>query len=343
MDTLDTRLTGLALCWLITQPKRKGSRSKLEEALGPLVEHHFGRAQWKQRCPALVEHLRQESLVSVGPRGGLTLSDEGLARGLRLLGTEARPRGLTWKKFKATYLQALGLGLPSSPTTLAWLADADGFRAALLQRQLGGGGKPHPTLLQVRDRLLWRQLGVDTHRPFTLSAVQAHLLGSLLELDVTDPDHALEQLAARAVGATRVDADAVRLANARAWLLSGEQPPSATEPPPPETPAPAPRPSSAPSFAEQVLATARALPAGHRFGPDKVFIAHVWRALQPEWRDRESFNAALLEANRTRRLSLSRADLVSAMDPRVVSESEVRTPGARFHFVVVDSPAQETP
>ncbi|MFY0577537.1 hypothetical protein ACN28S_27340 [Cystobacter fuscus] len=40
---------------------------------------------------------------------------------------------------------------------------------------------------------------------------------------------------------------------------------------------------------------------------------------------------------------MSRADLVSAMDPTVVAESEVRTPGARFHFVVVDSPAQELP
>ncbi|MFY0577536.1 hypothetical protein ACN28S_27335 [Cystobacter fuscus] len=168
----------------------------------------------------------------------MTLSEAGLARGLRLLGTEARPRGLTWKKFKATSLQALGLGLPSSSATLTWLADADGFRAALLQRQFGGGGKPTPTLHQVRDRLLWRQLGVETHRPFTLRAVQAHLLGTLLELDVTDPDHALEQLAARAAGATRVDADAVRLANARAGSWPGNNP----RPSPSLLPHPRPRP-----------------------------------------------------------------------------------------------------
>jgi hypothetical protein len=341
MNTLDARLTGLALCWLITRPMRNGSRPKLQAALWPLVQHRFGPAQWKERCQALVEHLRQDSLVTVGPRGGLTLSDGGLARGLRFLGLENRPRALTWKKLKATSLQALCLGLPPSPATLTWLADADGVRAALLQRQLGGEGKPTPTLNQVRDRLLWRQLGVETHRPFTLRAVQAHLLGTLLELEVTDPDHALEQLAARAAGATRVDADAVRLAQVRGWLLAEETSSPTAEPPPPEAPAPCP--STAPGFAEQVLATARALPQGHRFGPDKVFIAHVWRALQPAWRDRESFNAALLEANRTRRLSLSRADLVSAMDPAVVAESEVRAPGARFHFVVVDPPAQELP
>jgi hypothetical protein len=79
---------------------------------------------------------------------------------------------------------------------------------------------------------------------------------------------------------------------------------------------------------------ARASPTG-RFGHDKVFISHVWKALQPEWSNRAAFDAALLEANRTHRLSLSRADLVSAMDPADVAESEVRSYGASFHFVVV--------
>ncbi|MET0403756.1 MAG: hypothetical protein ABW123_15205 [Cystobacter sp.] len=343
MDTLDTRLAGLSLAWLITRPQRKGSRARLEEALLPLVEHHLGRARWKERCPALVERLREDALLTVGPRGGLGLTNEGLAQGLRFLGLESRPRGLTWQKLKATSLQALCLGLPASPATLTWLAEADGVRAALLQRQLGGDGKPTPTLSQVKARLLWRQLGVETHRPFTLLAVQQHLLGTLLEVAVTDPDHAVEQLAARAAGASRTDADTVRLATVRSWLAAGQDAPAPVTPPSPAAPAPAPRQGTTPAFAEQVLATARALPADHRFGPDKVFIAHVWRALQPTWADREAFNAALLEANRSRRLSLSRADLVSAMDPSVVAESEVRASGARFHFVVVDPVAQELP
>ncbi|MFP2925839.1 hypothetical protein ACLESO_11590, partial [Pyxidicoccus sp. 3LG] len=88
------------------------------------------------------------------------------------------------------------------------------------------------------------------------------------------------------------------------------------------------------SFAERVLAVARGLPTG-RFGDNKVFISHVWKALQPEWTSREAFDVALLEANRARHLSLTRADLVSAMDPRDVAESEVRSYGASFHFVVV--------
>jgi hypothetical protein len=89
------------------------------------------------------------------------------------------------------------------------------------------------------------------------------------------------------------------------------------------------------TFAEHVLAAARALPPGGRFGSNKVFISHVWRALQPEWSSREAFNAALLEANRDHHLSLSRADLVSVMNPADVAESEIRSHGASFHFVVV--------
>jgi hypothetical protein len=66
-----------------------------------------------------------------------------------------------------------------------------------------------------------------------------------------------------------------------------------------------------------------------------VFISRIWRVLHPEWSSREAFDTALLEANRTRRLSLSRADLVSAMDPQELAESEVSSYGASFHFVVV--------
>ncbi|ATB34186.1 hypothetical protein [Melittangium boletus] len=328
MDTLDARLTGLALCWLLTRPKtNRGNRNKLEEALRPLVEHHFGRARWKEHCARLVSQLVEDGLVTEGKRGGLELAAPGRARVLRFLAIDTPPRQLTWKKLKDTYLQALSLGLPMSRAALTRVGSADGMRIALLQREHGLDGKDTPTLAQVRDRLLWRQLGVETDQPFDLSSVKAHLLGKMLELEVRDPHQAMEQLAARAAGAPRVDVEAVRLATLRSWLLAS-----------PEAETPAPTPTPAPSeaaFADQVLTVARALPAERRFGPDKVFIAHVWRALQPTWRHRESFDAALIEANRARHLSLSRADLVSVMDPTDVAESEIRAQGARFHFVVV--------
>lgn len=329
MDTADTRLAGLALSWLTTRGKKPGTRKELEDALRPFVEHRLSRAQWKERLDALLARLLRDGLVAERGRSGLELTADGRARALRFLGQEQPPRGLTWKKLKATWLLATGLDLPPTKAVRERLAKADGLRATLLRREHPMDGPEGLTLSQVRDRLLWRQLGVETERPFSLSAVQAHLLGKLLDTEAKDPRKAVEQLAARAVGASRADAEAVRLATLRRWLLPE---PGAT---PDAAPLPGPKPvPQAPDFAERVLAVARALPTG-RFGHDKVFISHVWKALQPEWSSRSAFDAALLEANRTRRLSLSRADLVSAMDPADVAESEVSSYGARFHFVVI--------
>ncbi|HZI08706.1 MAG TPA: hypothetical protein VEZ71_32110, partial [Archangium sp.] len=296
------------------------------------VEHRLSRGEWKELAGALVEGLLRDGHVVERGRGALELTAEGKTRVQRFLRLEALPRGLSWKKLKATHLQALSLGLPTSRPTLTWLAGANGLRAAVLKRQHGVPGKETPSVEEVRDRLLWRQMGVETEERFTLAAVQAHLLGKLLEMDVTTPRRGVEQLAARAAGATRVDAEAVRLAALRAWLLPSSE--AAPVPAPREATAPEPVMTSA-SFAEHVLAVARAMPPGGRFGSNKVFISHVWRALQPKWSSREAFNAALLEANRDRHLSLSRADLVSVMSPADVAESEIRSHGASFHFVLV--------
>ena len=340
MDSIDTRLTGLALSWLLTRPQGRGTRKDFEKALWPFVEHRLRPGEWKEHHAALVGTLLSAAHVKEQGRGSLELTKDGREQALRFLGLKAST-GLTWKGLKAKHLQALSLGLSPSKAVLDWMGTADGVRAALLKRQHQVEGKETPTLAQVRDRLLWRQLGVDTDRAFTLSAVQAHLLSQVLEVEVKKPGPALEQLAARAAGSMRVEAEAVRLATLRRWLLPDSEslPPLSTEPAPAAEPMPTPAApeTAAPSlsFAERVLAVARALPPEARFGPDKVFIAHVWRALAPEWRDRAAFNAALLEANRTLQLSLSRADLVSVMDPTDVAESEVLHLGDRFHFVVV--------
>jgi hypothetical protein len=327
MDTADTRLTGLALSWLFTRGKRPGTRRELEQALRPLVEHRWSRAEWSARFEALVEVLTRSELAAARGRSGLELTAGGRAQALRFLGLEKQPsRAPTWKALKQTYLMARSLDLPPSRAVLERVAEADGVRAALLKRQHRVDGGEAPTLAQVRDRLLWRQLGVETEQPFTLRAVQAHLLGKLLEAGTTDPGRALEQLAAHAAGAMRVDAEAVRLATLRGWVLPATPEPAAAPAAPP--------PDRVATFAERVLAVARASPTG-RFGRNKVFISHVWNALKPEGGSREEFNARLLEANRARHLSLTRADLVSAMNPADVAESEIHSSGASFHFVVV--------
>lgn len=93
------------------------------------------------------------------------------------------------------------------------------------------------------------------------------------------------------------------------------------------------------AFADTVLKIARECTSG-RFGPDKVFISHVWRQFRrscPEYEMTEqAFKKHLADANREDLLALSQADLVEAMDPRDVSESETVYLNARFHFVRTD-------
>ncbi|RKH06114.1 hypothetical protein D7V97_23090 [Corallococcus sp. CA053C] len=335
MDTTenpDTRLQGLALAWLATRPEKKpGTRNELAKTLHAFVEHRWSRGEWTERFEALLEGLLEGRLVEKRARTALALTGPGRQRALKFLRVDS-PKGLTWKRVKQQHLLAKGLGLPASKSALGRLAGADGVRALLLKRAHQVEGPETPTLAQVRDRLLWRQLGVDTDEAFSLRAVQAHLLGKLLEQEVSDPKRGLEQLAARTVGASRVDAEVVRLAALREWVLA-EGPAKPAEPAHVEAKV-EPVSTDTASFAKRVLKVARALPTG-RFGDDKVFISHVWKAMQPEWASRDAFDTALLEANRKRHLSLTRADLVSVMNPADVAESEVRFYGATFHFVVV--------
>ncbi|CAM4479369.1 hypothetical protein [Corallococcus exiguus] len=337
-DTPDTRLQGLALAWLATRSEKKaGTRNELTKTLHAFVEHRWSRGEWTGRFDALLTELLEDKLVEARGRSGLALTGAGRQRALKFLRVDS-PKGLTWKRVKQQHLLAKGLGLPGSKSALGRLSDADGVRALVLKRAHRLEGPETPTLAQVRDQLLWRQLGVETDEAFSLRAVQAHLLGKLLGQEVRDPKRGLEQLAARAVGAPRVDAEVVRMAAMREWVLAEADKVSAPKPKLVESAvkvAPKTPPTDTVSFARRVLDAAGAVPPTGRFGDNKVFISHVWKALQPEWADRPAFNEALLAANRAHQLSLGRADLLAAMNPRDITESEVRAAGASFHFVVL--------
>lgn len=89
-------------------------------------------------------------------------------------------------------------------------------------------------------------------------------------------------------------------------------------------------------FAREVLSAAAASSSGW-FGEDKVFISHVWAsyAHRPgsRVRDLDAFKHRLVEAHRANLLTLIRADLVEAMDPKDVAASETRYLNATFHFL----------
>ena len=319
-----SRLGELALAWLLTREDGKGARSGLSRALQSFAEHRWSSSDWNTRLDETLAALEAGGLVRCTARKGLELTAAGRAHAQEWLGVKRLPEGTTWKKLKSTHLLARVLELPPSSVNLARLGTADGMRAVLVQKHLGTTSPGSRSLTQVRDALCWKQLGIETERPFTLAAVQAVLLARALQSSrEAEPTQAMRQLAAKSVGARRSDADSLRLAALRSWLVPSSEPVTVA-------------PEELHTFAERVREAARASTSG-RFGGDKIFISHVWHALRNQVRglDEQTFKDRLLEANRARLLSLSRADLVEAMDPADVSASETRYLGATFHFIAL--------
>jgi len=100
------------------------------------------------------------------------------------------------------------------------------------------------------------------------------------------------------------------------------------------------------AFAKTVIDLAEAIDANPtaaglargRFGR-KVFLSAVRRALKRTdygRLSRSDIDQLLVDANRDGLLSLARGDLVAVMDPDEVAESEIRSLGSTFHFVVAD-------
>lgn len=80
-----------------------------------------------------------------------------------------------------------------------------------------------------------------------------------------------------------------------------------------------------------------AMTRAQRFGEVKVFISSVWTelgGLTSMWGSLAAFKSWLVEANRSGRLVMARADLVSAMDPEMVATSEVTEGGTSWHFIL---------
>ena len=94
------------------------------------------------------------------------------------------------------------------------------------------------------------------------------------------------------------------------------------------------------AFAATVRALAAGSPPQDRFHDNKVFIAALWRASQREPSfprlSLAEFKQRLVEANSHNLLHLSRADLVQAMDPQLVADSETVYLNATFHFVLLE-------
>jgi hypothetical protein len=316
---------------------------ELGNAVRELWLHGESSARSREAAMAALRELRQRKLVNEHKE----LTDEGRFALRTMCGLRSRP---AWSTFRQRYLPAIVLGIPSAPPRRGKTPDT------MVQEIAGRLGVPRTSsLTELCDALIADALQMSPGR-MTLARIRAHIVA--LRAATTARASADDGARAPAVSApalaapepsprpvpppTRAlhDDDAVHAVHAE-HVFSRERPETALdvvhEPPAPPAPA-----SRAPEPAPDLLACVRdALPevgAEGRFGPEKVFVSALWERVAqhapPANLSLDHFKRWLVTANRNRWLTLARADVVGAMDPRQVRDSEIEDRGATFHFVL---------
>lgn len=351
----------LALTRLLASGDSGATEAVVSKDLAPLARHALDAQAWAGDLKAALAELESAGLLGRSTKGKTTklaLTDAGRQRTLEALGTTGTAATPTWAKLKSDHLPALALGRSGrSPVNLKVEILRSSFALDL------GDGKP--TMAQASDALASKLLGLEPGRKFTADNILRKLLAdagiaipagqkpgpsslreALFRRELGDPSarKPLELLATRSVGARQSSAAEMAAAVVRAWVeRSGEKsatvgPPKVEEPPKAEA-----APLNLAEFARRVVAAARTSPTGW-FGDAKVFISHVWQAIQvdPSIRaaGQPTFKDRLIEAHRARLLELARADLVEAMDPVDVRESATTYQNVIYHFVRVEEPVR---
>ena len=335
----------LILSWLLTQ-KDKGTRTALAKATKSLLEQRWSDAEQRDGVDDELATLERAELLTQVKKSRLVLTEEGRRAGLAKLGLAALPGKGDWRTVKQHLLvPALGFSTTGTKGAAKRVLDSSRVCGAILKQHYQLNIGDTPTRTQAIDALVWKGIGGDTGQKLTLKAVRAWFMNQELKsAKPQEPEKAAEQLAAKAVGARRTSANELQLAVFRRWLNGAESAPAnsnaasgaeaASTPAVTEKPEP---PSDDKAFAAKVLAAARASKTG-RFGEDKVFISHVFRRLVSEGAipdDADAFKDRLISIHRNSDLlSLSRADLVGAMDPKDVDSSEATYLGTTFHFIL---------
>jgi hypothetical protein len=350
MQTVATSiLPDLILTRLLVTGKRAIGPKKLRDDVERAAPISTGE-QWD----ATVQELADAGFLTRKP---LRLTDAGRARALAFLEVESLPPRANWGTAQARYLVPRALGVPAGDGKgRDRLKVADNLRAAALRKAyrlpVPENASLTETIQAAACRLVCEQLGLDPLA--TWQALELAVLNRLVNAPAPLNRKAMrEQLAGHALGATRGGLQGLRDALLLRWLDSSNGT-TRTEPSATNQPAAEPRRLEPPreeprethldleTFAATVQAAARSSQTG-RWGDNKVFINHVWRQLQQEPNfprlDLVAFKDRLAEANQRGLLRLERADLVEAMNPVDVRESETTFLTATYHFILVDGQA----
>jgi hypothetical protein len=244
----------------------------------------------------------------------------------------------TWTEVRSSHLPALALGLrPGSKQAGEAIRTASSLTTAVLRSQLGVDA---PTVVELCDVLLSEALGMPPG-PHKLVDIRAHVLARRIGVSAKGKPVEIAKRAAReVVGAARADKTSMVPALGRRWVHEAAGSPG-TRPASPQSPVEPVQPTQAPSaetLLEVVRETIPRIGVDGRFGTEKVFVSAIWRSMERDRRladlSLDRFKRWLVSANRDGWLVLARADLVGAMDARLVAESEIQDQGATFHFVL---------
>lgn len=340
MDTTPGRLGELILARL-TAAGNSPSSSALERCLKPYFSCRLGLSdgQWRTLLENTLNDLAEQGFVDRKPT---RLTESGIAVARHFLHVEELPSDCNWSTLRNRHLLARALKI-SPRETKEWnrLATADGLRAAVLVRFYGLPLDPLPTLTQALEALAQQQPrhAGENFASRSKTEVREKILRESLIPD--QPGELKTRLPALVTKARNNSIESLRQAVINHWLDECDAKTCELHsplqvkniPPGPNTPA------DLTGFARQIQELACQSATG-RFGENKVFLSHLWNHFQREpSRDgitREEFNGRLLEANRRNLITLSRADLISEMDPADVEASEISLPHTTFHFIRID-------
>jgi hypothetical protein len=314
MSTPSTdRIDQLALVWIMV-PRKESRASGFSEQLKAFVP---GKDERNRLANESIARLRERGLIEPGRL--LQLTEAGRRRTAELLGGASITTGRTALVRAKKILLLRSLDVAPTPAALNTAGTSTALAARIVARQYELDRKkslfvsdpkkkgPPPVASRVVAALARRALGMqETFSPLRFGEAFSALF-------LADPSPTpLEKGATNGHSEPATPAVSLRLEEC-----------------------------TLAEFAQRVREATQSTATGRWHGA--VFISHVWNALRARGNvgiTFERFKRRLVDAHQKDLIELSRADLVDAMSPADVSDSETaHSSGARFHFVRLEQRA----
>lgn len=289
----------------------------------------LGRALLPEEFTTRITDLVNAGFVTTKGKS-IGLTESGRTRAMAYLGLHEFLPKTNWTTLKSKHFLAKALGMSTEAANR--LDTGAKLAAFFLKRKYDLPPDAGSTVPQVLEAIVCKKIGhaeITSFDGLLRAILNQHLGGEQL-----DKAALIKQFPLFETGLTSTKAEDVRLALIREGLMNGSRKPASD--PEPEPPAE----FDLAAFAATVKAIARTSPEEDRFYENKAYISAVWRASQREdgfpRLALADFKQHLIEANGAGLLRLSRADLVQAMPPALVADSETEYLNATFHFVLIE-------